>query len=137
MTKIISKKFLSLLLSNIILILCFLGCGCEDATYSEEEVKILTQTQAIDTLKNYENYFEGSLANQIAGELGFLSYTPPRYGASSATLNRDVWSVTIKGNMFGYTDEYRTKSDTKKFSVTAKVSIDGRVSSVSIREVYY
>jgi GGDEF domain-containing protein len=80
--------------------------------------------QAISAVKNYGL----GLDQRIATSLGYKEFHDPDYGTTSATKNEDgSWSVTIKGSMFGYVDEYHSQLENYKFDVSATVTEDGEV----------
>ena len=65
----------------------------------------------------------------------FKQFYDPDYGTCAATENSDgSWNVTLNGNMTGYTDDFNSKFEIKKFTVTAKVSSNGDF-RVSVTEV--
>ena len=122
------KKAISLILA---LLMCLSLCACGGSPSSaKEEEKITTSYAAIAKVKSYGLY---GLENKIAGELFFKRFAAPKYGSENAKQNADgSWSVSLKGNMTGYTDEYATKVDTKTFSVSATVREDGTVENLKI-----
>lgn len=124
------KNFTTYLLA---IIMCISLCACGSSTTSDntetEEKKITTSSEAIYEVKNhYPDASMFSLENQIAGELHFKSYYDPKYGSEEAKENPDgSWTVTLKGNMSGYTDEYGRDLSTRNFTVNATVTADGDV----------
>lgn len=124
------KKIITYLVA---VFMCIFLCACGSSTTSDntetEEKKITTSSEAIYEVKNhYPSNSMFSLDNQIAGELHFKSYHSPKYGSENATENPDgSWTVTLKGNMSGYTDEYGRDLSTRNFTVNATVTADGDV----------
>lgn len=123
------KLFSLLLILTITLSLCACGSSTTSDNTETEEKKITTSSEAIYEVKNhYPDASMFSLENQIAGELHFKSYHDPKYGSEEAKENPDgSWTVTLKGNMSGYTDEYGRDLSTRNFTVNATVTVDGDV----------
>ena len=98
-------------------------CACETNSTSEAQV--------IAEVKNYGL----GLDQRIASSLGYKEFYDPDYGTASATKNDDgSWSVSIKGSMFGYVDDYHSQLENYKFEVSATVTEDGDV-TVRVRKV--
>ncbi len=119
------KKLLALLLVGIMVLSL---CACGSSTSSDKETKITTSSEAISRVKNQYPSGMFSIENRIANELGFRKYQNPVYGSQEAKENPDgSWTVTLKGNMSGYTDEYATNLQNKTFTIKATVTADGDV----------
>lgn len=146
------KKWTAMILA---LVMCFSLCACgsgkdtsagsdyaEDEEYEDRE---LTESEAVDAVKN--NVFGGmNLTEQsICRELGFKQFYTPDYGTYDAEQKEDgSWEITLRGSMSGYLDDYHSDFDTKKFELVATAEYSGNPDSyegidvwvVSVREVY-
>lgn len=132
------KKALTLLL---VLSLVFSIAACsnskssssdsdDDSTYIPDYnyTHSMTESEAIAAVKNYR-----STSQEIADLYGLKFYYTPDYGTCTATksYSGDSWSVTLKGTISGYTDDYKSNFVyDKKFTVKASVSSTGSVYSV-------
>ena len=124
-----------------VMILAFL-CGCsnsstnasQNANNNDSAQTITTASEAISKVKEYKNPFSGDLGNRIAGELGFNTYMDPVYGNCDAYQFSDgSWNVSIKGHMYGSTNEYGTDYEEREFEVEATIDSTGYV-SVSVHK---
>ncbi len=71
-----------------------------------------------------------TVQNAIADKYGMKFYYTPDWGTCTATKSGDGWKVTLKGNISGYTDDYKSNFIyDKKFTATVTVSGTGYVSS--------
>lgn len=87
----------------------------------------MSESEAIAAVKN-----DSGIAQKIANLYGLKFFYQPDYGTCTATQNYSGgWSVTLKGTISGYTDDYKTNfSYDNKFTVKASVSDSGYVSGV-------
>lgn len=87
----------------------------------------ITRSQAISYAKN-----SSTVQNKIANLYGLKFYYTPDWGIATATKQSNGdWEVVIKGNISGYTDDYKTDYVyDKKFTVTVTVYSFGYVGSV-------
>ncbi len=137
------KTILSIVIGLVCVCLSisFVSCGTGDSgndnSSSSIDKTITNERDAIYAVKNYSFAGTNYVENKIAGELGFNNYYDPQYGTTEAEQNTDgSWTVTLKGTMSGYVDEYHDDFKTKKFEVTAKVTEeDDMPTSVYVREV--
>ena len=126
------KKIISLLLF-ILLTVSLMACSNNNNsdiyTDTDEkeympvtEKKEITQSEAISLAKNDDT------VNYFIGFTNFLEFYSISWGTCTAERNDDGWTVYLKGNVSGYTDEYKTNYKSKeKFSIKVKVSFDGYV----------
>lgn len=123
------KRIISLLL---VFATIFTLCACSNGKDEDKKKTIDSSGSAIAAVKSYA-LTEGRIANGI----GFKTYVKGKtnYGSTSANKNEDGdWEVTLKGSMWGYTDEYQNDLDYRAFTCTAIVSKDGEVKRVSARK---
>ena len=119
------KKALSLILA---LVICFSMCAC-----GEKDSRIDTEQEAISALKSDERAIENGF---LASYLGFHFYKDPVFTVCTAEkIDDNTWAVTLKGNISGYTDEYKQKYDSCGFVFKANVSVDGEISARDYRRV--
>lgn len=124
-------KPICVIFAVVMLVLCVAGCGNSTSKEEETTESITTSSQAISAVKNYASGSPFGLEQRIASSLGFKNFYEPKFGTSDAVQNTDgSWTVTMKGSMSGYVDEYHNDFETYKFEVSATVSATG---SVNIR----
>ena len=123
------KKCLILILS-LLLTLSFYGCDSNSDGMTDTEA---IDTEAINTKSDAIEYAKSFAKNYIVSELGFKQAYEPDYGVCDATQNSDgSWDVTLRGEMSGYTDEYRSEFETSKFEFSTEVEPDGNYSILSV-----
>ena len=114
------KKALSLILA---IIMCMSLCACSGSKYKDT---IDPEDEAISAAKGSTGYL--GTAYCIASELDFMFYSDPNYGVCTAEKNdAGDWTVTLKGNISGYTNETKTDFHRCGFEYTTTVTVDGRV----------
>ena len=137
--KTIKKVFCVVLVLLSIGILC--ACGNESSgssSYSDSDYssKIDTSSAAIWAVKDYMSGTYLSIEQQIAAKYDLINFYSPDYTSETAKQSHDgSWSVTLKGKISGYTDEYNDNFETYKFEVTAEVSKYGEVSKIKVKRV--
>ncbi len=115
-------KKIVLLILILIFTLSFCACGKK-----EKDTTIDTAQEAISAVKSDNGAF--STASRIASELGFYFYSEPNYGVCSAEMNEEgSWTVILKGNMSGFTNETKTDFDNYGFIFTTTITTDGKIS---------
>lgn len=128
------KKFLCLIL---VLVLSFSVCACGPKyVYGGSSTQITTASDAVNLVKKGDGFT--SAATEIRMDLGFKFNTiyNPSYGTCTAQKNSDgTWSVTLKGNMSGYIDDYNDDFETYTFTYTVTVDENGNVKWSSGRTV--
>ena len=89
----------------------------------------MSESEAISKAKNSRE-----VQNKIADKVGFEFYSTPDWG--SCTAKKDYnggYTVTLKGNISGYTDEYKTDFEyDKKFTAKVTVSSTGSITYISV-----
>ena len=107
--------------------LCFVGCNREEA---EDP---MTSYRAISIAKN--DYW---VQNRILDCWNLEFAYEPNWGSCTAEQDADgTWIVTLKGNISGYTDEYKKNFiSNKAFESTVKVNSEGEVKYTSVDKVY-
>lgn len=132
-------SLLSVFAVCLFMTVAFVGCGKSGNT-GEAESKDRTITSdysAVAAVKNYTFAGRNYVENEIADELNFNNYYDPQYGTTDAEQNDDgSWTVTLKGTMRGYEDEYHKTLKSKQFEVTARIEKEGDMPSVTVRQVY-
>lgn len=128
-------------LAAVVLLFAIIGISnssdSSNSGSSYSNTKIEYSSQAINAVKKYLTGTSFSVEQRIAGTLGFKQFYSPDYGSETAKQNYDgSWEVTLKGKMSGYVDEYHDDFKSYKFEATAKVSEDGKVSSIRVRKAY-
>ena len=114
------KKIAVLLLT---VLLCFTFCACGTV----EDTTIDSESEAIAAVKG-DNGPMGT-ESRIASGLGLMYYQPANYGVCYAEQKDDgSWSVTLMGNMYGFTNATKTDFDFCGFSYTTTITRDGKIS---------
>ena len=122
------KKLIKLLSLAMAFVLLITLCSCGNSSSSSSVNTIDSESEAIAAVKDSFN-----IEQRIASAAGFAWFGNPDYGTSQAEEKGDgYWRVTIKGNLSGYTDEYKTDLDIKKFTVAATVDSEGNVSNFDV-----
>ena len=126
------KKALSLILA---LVMCLSLCACGGGSGDKDTPKTIdTEYDAISAVKGDTGPF--GTASRIASGLGFMFYSDPNYGVCSAERNdAGDWTVTLKGNMSGYTNETKTDFDSCGFVYTTTVTVGGSIGYGSTKRV--
>lgn len=121
--------------SLLILLVILLCSGCVACSnndvyvpdfpeYEVPEVNKITQSEAIK-LAQEDAYVKDFIAN-----LSWLKHYYISWGTCEAYLEEspDSWTVYLKGNVSGYTDDYKTNyKSAEKFSIIVDVSSSGIV----------
>lgn len=122
-----------LLVGLAIMIVCSLyACDNNDSDIPDVIYpEVDSSSFAISCVKNDEY-----VKQMIAQRLSFNYFFAPRYGQSTADENSDgSWTVTVKGTMQGYIDEYHRELKTYSFEATATISRQGVVTNVIVQKV--
>ena len=89
-------------------------------------INTISESEAISIAKQ-----SSKVQNKIADYWDMKFFYTPDWGTCTARKVGDDWYVTLKGNISGYTDDY--KKDfiyDKTFKVTVTVSSSGNITSV-------
>ena len=123
-------KKLSILLLIVFMTCCFVLTGCDDNSVSNNydsnynsnnsfTSSFISKEQAISYAKK-----SSALQNQIAKLYGMKFFYTPDWGTITArdTTASGYWTLTIKGTISGYTDDYKTDFEyDKKFTALVQV----------------
>lgn len=129
------KKISLCLLITLLLIPCW-GCSANKSvdtydtyTYMTTE-KMITMSEAIQLAQD-DDFVGYSIAN-----LYFLKHYSISWGTCTAELTEDGnWTVKLKGNVSGYTDDYKTNYKSREsFSATVEVSSKGYVGLPNVKK---
>lgn len=123
------KKAFTILSVFTILLLIFTSCFSSQKEnsisydYLNEEKSEITQHQALLTAKESDYVYK-----IIADCYGLKSFYKPDYTSCSAIKDGDLWNITLKGTISGYTDIYKGEYlCDKNFSIKVTVDINGNV----------
>lgn len=103
---------------------------------TDKESVVHSGSEAIVAAKKYVANNSGYLEQQIADECNFKNFYHPTYATYDDFAHISSWSVHVKGNISGYTDDYATDFKQYKFEVILSVSEDGSVSLTSIKKYW-
>lgn len=135
----IQKKTMKRLVSILCIVTLFLSLiSCspkpvednKDNEYNEE----VSASTAI-----YLAQKSSKVQNAIADLYGLKTFYEPDWGTCTYEADFDsyCWKVTLKGNISGYTDDFRTKLvHDKKFSAIVIVTPKGNIQSVTAKKAY-
>lgn len=123
-------KLIAFVISLCVLFSLFLT-GCERSSssssgsnyVSSSSTRYISESEAISIAKN-----SSKVQNKIAEYWDLKFYYTPDWGTCKASKVSGKWEVVLKGNISGYTDDY--KKDfiyDKSFKITVYVYEDGSV----------
>ena len=103
------------------------GSSNSAAEVSKEPV-ILNEQQALKAAKEYMKDNSRKVEKQIASECEFTKFYSPEFVTYSTKMSGvGSWTITVKGNMAGYIDEYGSDFEKYNFDMKIYVSEDGSV----------
>ena len=102
-----------------------------DNTYSITNTTKITSLNAISYAKQ-SDYFQYTMKNKVKDDAYY--HTLLRFTITDEQVkdNNSFYTVTIKGNASGYTDDYDTHLKLIKFEITMKVYPEGRVTGGTV-----
>ena len=128
MRKNIYYKLISAFIILCIFSVGLVGCKSKesfdyDYDYDYDYDASLSESEAISRAKN-----SNEVQNKIADYYDLKFYYKPDWGSSKAVRMNSGWEVTLKGNISGYTDDYKTDFDyDNTFRVTVFIYDDGDI----------
>ena len=101
-------------------------CACN------KKVNITNENEAISFLKDYVK--DKDIYDKIAGEIGLHYYAEPKnMNWSAHQENSGHWTITLQGQMSGYTDSSKTNHVTRSFVYVVATTADGKIMHEEIK----
>lgn len=132
MYKKATKRIVSIL-CTIVLILSLISCSSDPVEDYENNEEVSSSTAIYLAQKSTK------VQNAIADLYGLKTFYEPNWGNCTYKADFDsyCWEITLKGNISGYTDDYRTNFvHDKKFSAIVIVTAKGNIQSVTAKKAY-